>query len=661
MTKVLKHSSGTIEFTKSGNAFLISESKQITKDIFIPRDKTGKALNGDTVFVKLTAKKGTDPVEYVGEVAGVTKRFRTDFVGVIEHIPSKDFYVLKSFSKKMPVEFYIPKENIGTAVDGDKVVVKLSRWNGTQKRPVGVVKQVFGKAGEHSTEMNSILFENNIDSTFPSNVLREAEAISFDISEEEIAKREDFRNTIVLTIDPETAKDFDDALSYKKIDKNTYEIGVHIADVGHYVKPGSELDKEAYRRSTSTYLVDRCIPMLPERLSNGVCSLRPNEDKLAFSVIFTVKFTPEYPGPETPLKLEIVNQRFVKAIINSGKRYSYEEAQSVIESVSKNSPQDLIFGLDAFDEAVIGMDFMAKMLRKERFNKGAISFEKKEVRFKLDSDGSPIGVYFKESKDSNKLIEEFMLLANQAVSAHIGKKGLPCIYRTHALPTLERLQELSSFVGTFGYKFDVTEDEEQNKENLNNLLQEVKGSNHANIIETVAVRSMSKAIYTTEVLGHYGLGFKYYSHFTSPIRRYPDVILHRLLFSLMTYNTISAPNLQTQCKHCSELENKATKAERDSIKFKQTEYIQGKVGQEFAGTVSGVNSWGLFVELQESGCDGMVDFDELTNMGFVLDEKNYKFVHENGNKIALGDSVMVKVNGVNLTKRQIDLSLIETT
>ena len=656
MTKVLKHSSGTIEFTKSGNAFLISESKQITKDIFIPRDKTGKALNGDTVFVKLTVKKGTDPVEYVGEVAGVTKRFRTDFVGVIEHIPSKDFYVLKSFSKKMPVEFYIPKENIGTAVDGDKVVIKLSRWNGTQKRPVGVVKQVFGKAGEHSTEMNSILFENNIDSTFPSNVLREAEAINFDISEEEIAKREDFRDTIVLTIDPETAKDFDDALSYKKIDKNTYEIGVHIADVGHYVKPGSELDKEAYRRSTSTYLVDRCIPMLPERLSNGVCSLRPNENKLAFSVIFTLKFTPEYPGPETPLKLEIINQRFVKAVINSGKRYSYEQAQDVIENSNVSD-----YKRDKFDEAVIGMDFMAKMLRKERFNKGAISFEKKEVRFKLDSDGSPIGVYFKESKDSNKLIEEFMLLANQAVSAHIGKKGLPCIYRTHALPTLERLQELSSFVGTFGYKFDVTEDEEQNKENLNNLLQEVKGSNHANIIETVAVRSMSKAIYTTEVLGHYGLGFKYYSHFTSPIRRYPDVILHRLLFSLMTYNTISAPNLQTQCKHCSELENKATKAERDSIKFKQTEYIQGKVGQEFVGTVSGVNSWGLFVELQENGCDGMVDFDELTNMGFVLEEKNYKFVHENGKKIALGDSVMVKVNGVNLTKRQIDLSLIETT
>lgn len=531
MTKIRKNASGVIDITRRGDAYLISETKGIGEDIYIPRGKTGKALNGDSVQVKLTYNEETN--KYTGEVSGVQKRFKNDFVGIVEQLPGSENCIVKSFSKKnIPVDFFIPKENLNKASVGDKVSVKIFRWTNGHSSPMGLIKKVFGKAGTHAVEMDSILFENNIDSTFPPHVLKEAEAISFDISEDEIKRREDFRSTIVLTIDPETAKDFDDALSYKKIDKDIYEIGVHIADVGHYVKPGSELDKEAYRRSTSTYLVDRCIPMLPERLSNGVCSLRPNEDKLAFSVIFTVKFTPEYPGPETPLKLEVINQRFVKAVINSGKRYSYEQAQNVIETA--NGPITGTVEFDEFDRAVIGMDFMAKMLRKERFNKGAISFEKKEVKFKLDSDGSPIGVYFKESKDSNKLIEEFMLLANQAVSAHIGKKGLPCIYRTHALPPLERLQELSSFVGTFGYKFDVTEDEEQNKENLNNLLQEVKGSNHANIIETVVIRSMAKAIYSTSLKGHYGLGFKYYSHFTSPIRRYPDVILHRLLFSLMT-------------------------------------------------------------------------------------------------------------------------------
>lgn len=512
MSKVLKHASGTIEFTKSGNAFLISDSKKVSKDIFIPKGKTGKALNGDSVFVKLTPSKDR-PGEYIGEVAGIAKRFRTEFVGVLEHIPSKDVHIVKSFSKKMPVEFYIPKENLAGAKFGDKVVLKISRWSDMYKKPIGVIKKVFGPAGAHSTEMSSILFENDIDSTFPTNVLNEAEEIPFEISQEEIAKREDFRSTTVFTIDPVDAKDFDDALSFKVLSNNTYEVGVHIADVGHYMKPGSALDKEAYKRSTSTYLVDRVIPMLPERLSNGVCSLRPNEEKLVFSVIFDIQY-------EQPGELKILNKRFVKAVINSGKRYSYEEAQSVIESKK---------AIDVFDEAVLKLDEMAKMIRAKRFAHGAVSFERKEVKFKLDSDGAPTGVYFKESKDSNKLIEEFMLLANQAVATYIGEKGLPCIYRTHALPSRERLEELALFVESFGYKLSVTDNEEFNKINLNKLLQEVKGSNHANIIETVAVRSMSKAIYTTEVLGHYGLGFKYYSHFTSPIRRFPDVVLHRVL------------------------------------------------------------------------------------------------------------------------------------
>lgn len=643
MEKVLKRSSGTIEFTKAGNAFLISESKKIRKDIFIPRGKTGKALNGDTVFVTLVPRKDM-PGEYNGEVEGVTKRFRTQFVGVVEYIAVKDFYVVKSFSKKMPVEFYIPKENLGTAVDGDKVVIKLTRWNNNFRKPTGVVKQIFGKAGEHSTEMNSILFENNIDSNFPASVLEEAEKINFEIPQEEIEKREDFRNVITFTIDPADAKDFDDALSFKELGENLYEVGVHIADVGYYMKPGSALDNEAYKRSTSTYLVDRCIPMLPERLSNGVCSLRPNEEKLVFSVVFKIEYS-------QPGEIKVLDTRFVKAVINSGKRYSYEEAQAIIEG--KNP------AIDKFDGAVLTLDSMAKQFRGGRFRRGAISFEKKEVKFKLDSDGSPVGVFFKESKDSNKLIEEFMLLANQAVATHIGKKGLPCIYRTHALPSLERLQELSAFVEQFGYEFKVSENEESNKENLNKLLLEVKNSNHANIIETVAVRSMSKAIYTTEVLGHYGLGFKYYSHFTSPIRRYPDVILHRLLFNLLTYKTIVTPNLQTQCQHCSELENKATKAERDSIRFKQVEFMQSKIGQEFVGTVSSVNNWGMFIEVQENGVSGLCDFDELISLGFSLEEKNYKFIKGDGKYITLGDVVKVRVNSVNLTKREVNFNLIE--
>ena len=644
MKKILKHSTGTIDFSKSGNAFLISDSKAVKKDIFIPKSKTGKALNGDSVFIKLIPKKDS-PGEYVGEVAGIVKRFRTEFVGVLEQSHDGKLIVLKTISKRMPVEFIVPVENMASATIGDKVLIKLSRWHRGENKPIGVVKQVFGKAGEHSTEMNSILFENNIDSTFPENVLAEAEAIPFEIPAEEILKREDFRETIVFTIDPVDAKDFDDALSFKSLGNDIYEIGVHIADVGHYMKAGSILDREAYRRSTSNYLVDRVIPMLPERLSNGVCSLRPNEEKLVFSVIFTIEH-------KQPGETRVLSERFVKGVIKSGKRYSYEEAQDVIEKrhLTNNTR-------DKFDTAVICLDDMAKKFRAKRFLHGAVSFEKREVKFKLDADKYPIGVYFKESKDSNKLIEEFMLLANQSVATHIGKKGLPCIYRTHALPTPERLQELSVFVEQFGHKLEVTDSEEQNKKNLNKLLLDVKDSNHANIVETVALRSMSKAIYTTEVLGHYGLGFKYYSHFTSPIRRYPDVILHRLLFNLITYKNISAANLQTQCKHCSELENKAAKAERESIKFKQVEYIRTKVGFEFEGVVSGASPWGLFVEIKENGCEGAVNSDELLNLGFSIDEKNYRFI-SGENKIALGDTVRVRVNGVNLTKRQIDLSLV---
>lgn len=645
MTKIRKNASGIIEFTRRGDAFLISETKGIKEDIFIPRGKTGKALNGDTVQVRLSYNDETQ--KYTGEVAGVQKRFKSSYIGIVEQLNNSENCIVKSAAKKnIPIEFFIPKENLNNAKPGDKVMVKIHRWTDGHSSPMGLVKKIFGKAGEHSVEMDSILFENEIDSTFQTRVLQEAEAIGFEIDPAEIAKREDFRGTLTFTIDPKDAKDFDDALSFKALGNNKYEIGVHIADVGHYMAPNSELDKEAYRRATSVYLVDRVIPMLPERLSNGVCSLRPHEDKLAFSVIFTIEGSGD--------SYKIISERYVKAVINSGKRYTYEEAQHVIEV--SNGPATGCVEFDEFDLAVITMDEIAKAFRKVRFDNGAISFEKKEVKFQLDEDKQPVGVYFKESKDSNKLIEEYMLLANQAVARFIGEKALPCIYRTHALPTIERLQELASFVESFGYKFEVTEDEEKNKMNMNKLLKEVKGSNHANIIETVAVRSMAKAVYSTQILGHYGLGFKYYGHFTSPIRRYPDVILHRLLFSLLKYNTISAPHLQTWCEHCSELENKASKAERESIKFKQAEYIQTKIGQKFEGVVSSVNRSGLFVEIKENGCEGLVYIDEMTNLNFVIDEKNHKFVSDS-ETITLGDTVYVTVEKVNLTKRQIDLKL----
>jgi len=646
MTVQLKHSFGIIEFTRAGNAYLISESKKINKDVFIPRGRTGEAFNGDTVFVAF--KPGRIPGETIGHVIGVKSRFRNDYLGTCEINDETGEFVVKATSKKFPIEFTIPKLYIGLAKVGDKVSVKLSKWDKKLNKPIGLIKEVLGKAGLHSTEMKAILLENNIESKFPDSVMKEAEEINFEIDAEEIAKREDFREVVCLTIDPKDAKDFDDALSFKKIDNNIYEVGVHIADVSHYMKPESELDVEAYRRSTSTYLVDRCIPMLPERLSNGVCSLRPNEEKLCFSAIFMLSYTD--PSVNGPARAKIINSRFARTVIKSGKRYSYEDAQELIENTTQ--------AVDNYDWAVLTLNLLAKALRTERFEHGAVSFEKREVKFKLDEDGSPIGVYFKESKDSNKLIEEFMLLANQSVAKYIGEKDLPCIYRTHALPSMERLQELSIFVEQFGYTFKVSEDDEANKEALNKLLLEVKGSNHANIIETVAVRSMSKAIYTTAALGHYGLGFKYYGHFTSPIRRYPDVILHRLLESLMATGNVVAPRLQIQCDHCSELEGKAVKAERDSIKFKQTEFMQNKIGQTYEGVVSGVSNWGLHVEIKENGCEGMIGTGEMGALGYVLDEKNYKFIKENNVKISLGDKVNVKVFGVNLTKRQIDLNLI---
>lgn len=514
MTKVLKHSSGTIEFTKSGNAFLISESKQIKKDIFIPREKTGKALNGDSVFVKLSLKKD-DSGEYIGEVFGIVKRFRTEFVGIIEYIPSKDFYLVKSFSKKMPVEFYIPKENLGTAQVGDKVVIKLSRWNATHKRPIGVIKQVFGKAGDHSTEMNSILFENNIDSTFPTGVLNDAAKINSEISQEEIDKREDLRGVMTIGIDPLDSRDADDTIGIKIVEDGCL-IYINIADVSYYIKKNSAIDKESIKRSTSVYLVDRCLPMLPEKLSNTICSLKSGSDKLCFSAIFKINELGD-----------VISERFGRTIINVNKDYSYEEAQEVIDNVAR------IEFMEA-DLAVLELNKYAKLLRSKRID-SSISFEKREVKFKLDIDGAPIGIYFKEQRDSNQLIEEFMLLANKYVAKFLKSKNIPSINRIHEKPSQEKLETLKSFVLTLGYNIDVS-DENKIKSVLNKLLLDIKGTLEENIISSLVIRTQSKAIYSAENLSHFGLGFEDYCHFTSPIRRMADILSHRQLASALGNN-----------------------------------------------------------------------------------------------------------------------------
>lgn len=513
MKKILKHSSGTIEFSKSGNAFLISDSKAVKKDIFIPKSKTGKALNGDSVFIKLIPKKDS-PDEYVGEVAGIVKRFRTEFVGVLEQSQDGKFIVLKTISKRMPVEFIIPTENMATATIGDKVLIKLSRWHKAENKPVGVVKQVFGKAGEHSTEMNSILFENNIDSTFPENVLAEAEAIPFEIPAEEILKREDFRGVMTICIDPSTAKDKDDSISFKRIDKNVVEIGVHIADITYYVEPKSMLFKEAYKRGNSVYLVDRVINLFPKRLSSDICSLNPNQDKLCFSAVFKINKDGD-----------VISEWFGRTVININKDYSYEDAQEVIKGgVRENSKEE--------DLTILELDKYAKTIRKKRVD-SSILFNKKEIKFKLDDDNYPIGVYFKEQRDANFLIEEFMLLANKYVAKHLISKNTPSVNRVHNKPDIERLTELKRFVSTFGYDIHIEGDI---KKEINKLLFDIKGKSEENIISTLVIRTQQKAIYSATETGHFGLGFSEYCHFTSCIRRMSDVLTHLQLATALGNN-----------------------------------------------------------------------------------------------------------------------------
>ncbi len=642
---------GIIDITSGGAAYLLSETEE--DDVYIAPRNVKNALHGDRVKLYLYARHKNQRIE--GEVADILERAKTEFVGTVQ-LSGKYAFVVPD-SNKMLVDIFIPENNINNAQQGQKVVATISDWPKTAKNPIGKITKLLGWPGENDVEMNSILSEYGFPLEFPRRVEDEAMAIPETIPAGEITKRRDFRGVPTLTIDPVDAKDFDDALSFHQLPNGNFEIGIHIADVSHYVEPGTQLDKEAYYRATSVYLVDRVIPMLPEKLSNGVCSLRPHEDKLCFSSVF-----------EMDNDANVVGSWFGKTVIHSNHRFAYEDAQDVIEK-----------GEGPMSFEINNLDRLAKLLRKERFRKGAIAFEKVEVRFKLDEKGKPIGVYLKESKDANKLIEEFMLLANRSVAEFIGKKHTlvsqskkknseevevkvavrPFVYRVHDSPVSDKLEIFANFASKWGYKLKTGNDKEISQ-SLNGLMKDLAGKKEQNVLEQLAIRTMAKAIYTTENIGHYGLAFDYYTHFTSPIRRYPDVLVHRLLeFYLEKKTGVDKALLEEQCKHSTQMEIKASEAERASIKYKQVEYLQDKIGEVFDGLISGVTEWGLYVEIIENKCEGMIRLRDLDDDFYEFDDTNYCVIgSRTRKKYTLGDSVRVQVVRCDLLRKQIDLRMI---
>lgn len=630
---------GKIDVTSSGAAYLMNDDYE--DDIYIAPRNVNTALNGDKVKLLLYAKREGRRLE--GEVVEITERAKTEFVGIVQ--VSQKFAFLVPDSNKMGVDIFIPAANLNGVKNGEKAIARITEWLPEAKNPTGEIVRVLGTPGENNVEMDAILAEYGFPLEFPAVVEREAAAIPYEIPEEEIKKRRDFRNITTFTIDPVDAKDFDDALSIRRMEEgsmNKWEIGVHIADVSHYIKQDSELEKEAYERATSIYLVDRVIPMLPEKLSNHVCSLRPNEEKLCYSAVFIMD---EHAN--------VLEEWFGRTIINSDKRFTYEEAQLVIET-----------GDGVLKDEILLMDNLAKKLRAERFKKGAISFEKVEVKFKLDEKGTPLGVYTKESKDSNKLIEEFMLLANRKVAEFIGKqKSLQrtFVYRTHDSPPGDKLNNFAQFAGKFGYTIRTGSDKEI-AFSLNQLMKDVHGKREQNVLEQLAIRTMAKAIYTTENIGHYGLAFDYYTHFTSPIRRYPDVMVHRLLdHYLKGGKTVPQKEYEEKCKHSTEMEIRAAEAERASVKYKQVQYMQGHQGEIFDGIISGVTEWGIYVEIVESKCEGLIRLRDIGGDFYELDEKNYCIRGVRSKRVfQLGDSVKVVLNKTDLIKKQIDFALYDT-
>ncbi len=625
------------------------ERRSNGKNFFVPDDDGNivniaernslHAMNGDRVRVQLLAKRRRSETE--GAVIEILERAQNRFVGVLE--VQKHFAFLVMDSKYLANDIFIPKEDLNGAKNGDKVVAEIVEWPKKANNPVGKVIDILGMPGQNDTEMHAILAQYDLPYSYPEKVAKLAEKIPETIDQKEIAKREDFRDVFTITIDPKDAKDFDDALSLRQLGTNLWEVGVHIADVTHYVRPGDPIDTEAENRATSIYLVDRTIPMLPERLSNELCSLRPNEEKLCFSAIFQLNE-----------KAEVKKSRVTRTVIKSDSRLTYEDAQTVIET-----------GKGDFSAEILQMNQLAKQLRERRFANGAINFDRYEVKFNLDENGKPLGVYFKESKEANHLIEEFMLLANRTVAELIGKvpkskNARPFVYRVHDVPDPEKLDTFNTFILRFGHKIKATGTKVEVAKSINSLLDKIQGRPEENLVETIAIRTMSKAAYSTKNVGHYGLAFDYYTHFTSPIRRYPDMLVHRLLERYLEGGKgVDQNALEEECKHCSQMELVAANAERDSIKYKQVEFMTDKIGKVYDGVVSGVTEWGIYVEINENKCEGMIPIRELDDDFYELDEKNYRLVgRRTKREYRLGQALSIQVARANLERRQLDFSLV---
>lgn len=618
------------------NSFIPDEGGE---PIFVAERNSAHAMNNDKVRIAFFAKRKNHAAE--GEVIEIIERANDTFVGTLE--VERSYAFLLTEGQGMANDIFIPKDKLKGGKSGDKAIVKVVEWPDRAKNPIGQVIDILGQSGDNDTEMNAILAEFGLPYVYPAAVERAADKISDEITPEEISKREDFRKVTTFTIDPKDAKDFDDALSIRQIKEGVWEVGVHIADVTHYIKEDSIIDKEAVKRATSVYLVDRTIPMLPERLCNDLCSLRPNEDKLTYSVVFNLNE-----------KAEMLDYRIVHTVIHSDRRFTYEEVQQTIET-----------GDGDYKEEILQLDTLAKLLREKRFNAGAINFDRYEVKFEIDEKGKPLSVYFKVSKDANKLVEEFMLLANRTVAEFVGKvpknknpKVFP--YRIHDLPDPEKLDNLSQFIARFGYKVRTEGTKTDISKSINHLLDDIQGKKEENLIETVSIRAMQKARYSTHNIGHYGLAFDYYTHFTSPIRRYPDQMVHRLLTKYMAGGrTVSQLKYEDLCEHSSEMEQIAANAERASVKYKQVEFMSDRLGQTFDGVISGVTEWGLYVELNENKCEGMIPVRDLDDDYYEFDEKNYCLRGRRTHRVySLGDAITVKVARANLEKKQLDFAMV---